>query len=161
MGNPREDLPSRSLGHPERSSSTVPVVAFLCVHNAGRSQIAAAWLRHLGGRGVEVLSGGSDPAEVVNPAAVASMQEVGIDISTYLPKSWTEDMLREADVIVTMGCGDACPVLSGATYLDWAVDDPTGLSVEAVRPIRDEIERRVRNLMLELGIPPVVDRPRQ
>jgi arsenate reductase len=134
-------------------STTTPLVVFLCIHNAGRSQMAAAWLRSLGGAGAEVFSGGSDPGSVVNPAAVASMGEVGIDIATEFPKPWTEDVLRAADVIVTMGCGDACPVFPGTRYLDWKVDDPAGLSVEEVRPIRDDIERRVRGLMTELGIP--------
>lgn len=132
---------------------TVPMVVFLCVHNAGRSQMAAAWLRHLGGKGVEVFSGGSDPGSEVNPAAIASMREVGIDIATEFPKPWTDDVLRAADVIVTMGCGDACPVFPGTRYLDWQLDDPAGMSPEAVRPIRDEIERRVRGLMAELDIP--------
>jgi protein-tyrosine-phosphatase len=117
--------------------------------------MAAAWLRHLGGEGAEVFSGGSDPGSAVNPAAIASMGEVGIDIATEFPKPWTEGVLRAADVIVTMGCGDACPVFPGTRYLDWKVDDPAGLSVEEVRPIRDDIERRVRELMTELGIPVV------
>jgi arsenate reductase len=132
---------------------TTPLVVFLCIHNAGRSQMAAAWLRSLGGAGVEVFSGGSDPGSVVNPAAVASMGEIGIDIATEFPKPWTDDILRAADVIVTMGCGDACPVFPGTRYIDWTVVDPAGLSVEEIRPIRDDIERRVRGLMSELGIP--------
>jgi arsenate reductase len=132
--------------------SAVPMVVFLCVHNAGRSQMAAGWLRHLGGDGVEVFSGGSDPAETVNPAAVAAMRAAGIDITQEFPKPWTDDVLQAADVIVTMGCGDTCPVYPGTRYLDWAVDDPAGLGVEEVGPIRDEIERRVRDLMQDLGI---------
>ena len=136
-------------------AATTPLVVFLCVHNAGRSQLAAAWLRHLGGEGVEVFSGGSNPGSAVNPAAIASMAEVGIDITTEFPKPWTEDVLRAADVIVTMGCGDACPVFPGTRYMDWKVDDPAGLPVEDVRPIRDDIERRVLDLMRELGIPVV------
>jgi len=136
-------------------AATTPMVVFLCVHNAGRSQMAAAWLRHLGGDGVEVFSGGSNPGSTVNPAAIASMAEVGIDIATEFPKPWTEDVLRAADVIVTMGCGDACPVFPETRYMDWKVDDPAGLPVQDVRPIRDDIERRVRGLMTELGVPVV------
>jgi len=138
-----------------KAAATTPLVVFLCVHNAGRSQMAAAWLRYLGGDGVEVFSGGSNPGSVVNPAAIASMGEVGIDIATEFPKPWTEDVLRAADAIVTMGCGDACPVFPGTRYMDWKVDDPAGLPVEDVRPIRDDVERRVRELMTELGIPVV------
>ena len=130
-----------------------PTVLFLCVHNAGRSQMAAAWMRHLAGDGVEVLSGGSAPAEHVNPAAVASMREVGIDITDASPRPWTEATLGAADVVVTMGCGDACPVYPGKRYVDWPLDDPAGKSVDDVRPIRDEIQRRVRALLDELGAP--------
>jgi arsenate reductase len=128
---------------------------FLCVHNAGRSQMAAGWLRHLAGDRVEVLSGGSAPGEAVNPAAVESMAEVGIDIAGQFPKPWTEETLGAADVIVTMGCGDACPVVAGKRYLDWELDDPAGRDIAAVRPIRDDIERRVRGLLAELGVDPV------
>jgi protein-tyrosine-phosphatase len=146
----------RALARTEgKVSATTPLVVFLCVHNAGRSQMAAAWLRQLGGEGVEVFSGGSNPGSAVNPAAIASMREVGIDIATEFPKPWTEDVLRAADVIVTMGCGDACPVFPGTRYMDWTVDDPAGLPLEDVRPIRDDIERRVRELMTELKIPVV------
>ena len=130
-----------------------PTVLFLCVHNAGRSQMAAGWLRHLAGDRVEVLSGGSAPAEQVNAAAVASMREVGVDIAGQSPKPWTEETLGAADVVVTMGCGDACPVYPGKRYLDWQLEDPAGKPVEAVRPIRDDIERRVRGLLAELGVP--------
>jgi protein-tyrosine-phosphatase len=136
-----------------KAPASVPMVVFLCVHNAGRSQMAAGWLRHLGGNAVEVFSGGSEPAEAVNPSAAAAMREVGIDLAEEFPKPWTDDVLRAADVIVTMGCGDTCPVYPGTRYLDWKVDDPAGLGVEEVRPIRDEIERRVRGLMRELGVP--------
>ena len=132
-----------------------PTVLFLCVHNAGRSQMAAGWLRHLAGNRVDVLSGGSAPAGQINPAAVASMREVGIDITDQFPKPWTEETLGAADVVVTMGCGDACPVYPGKRYLDWELDDPAGRPVEDVQPIRDEIERRVRLLMAELGINPL------
>lgn len=134
------------------TTPTIPLVVFLCVHNAGRSQMAAGWLEHLSGGRVEVVSGGSDPASEVNPAAVASMAHAGIDIASQFPKPWTDDILRGADVIVTMGCGDACPVYPGTRYLDWKVDDPAWLSTEEVEPIRDDIERRVRDLMAELGV---------
>ena len=130
-----------------------PTVLFLCVHNAGRSQMAAGWMRHLAGDRVRVLSGGSEPAERVNPAAVASMREVGIDIADGHPKPWTEETLGAADVVVTMGCGDACPVYPGKRYLDWQLEDPAGRPVEQVRPIRDDIERRVRGLLEDLGVP--------
>jgi protein-tyrosine-phosphatase len=143
----------RARGRSEHGDeSRAPMVVFLCVHNAGRSQMAAGWLEHLAGGGAEVFSGGSDPASEVNPAAIASMAEVGIDIAEHFPKPWTNDVLQAADVIVTMGCGDTCPVFPGVRYLDWQIDDPAGLPVEQVRPIRDDIERRVRALMAELGI---------
>ena len=129
-----------------------PTVLFLCVHNAGRSQMAAGWLSHLAGDRVEVLSGGSEPADAVNPAAVAAMAEVGIDIAGRQPQRWTDETVGVADVIVSMGCGDACPVLPGKRYLDWDLEDPAGRGVEAVRPIRDDIEQRVRGLMAELGV---------
>jgi protein-tyrosine-phosphatase len=127
-------------------------VLFLCVHNAGRSQMAAGWMRHLGGSRVDVYSGGSEPADRVNRAAVEAMAEVGIDISAELPQPWADEIVRAADVIVSMGCGDACPVYPGKRYLDWELDDPAGKPVEAVRPIRDEIERRVRALLDELAV---------
>jgi protein-tyrosine-phosphatase len=129
-----------------------PSVLFLCVHNAGRSQMAAGWMRHLGGSRVDVYSGGSEPADRVNRAAVEAMAEVGIDISAELPQPWADEIVRAADVIVSMGCGDACPVYPGKRYLDWELDDPAGKPVEAVRPIRDEIERRVRALLDELAV---------
>ncbi len=129
-----------------------PTVLFLCVHNAGRSQMAAGFLRHLGEGRVEVYSAGSEPAEAVNPAAVAAMAEVGIDISGAEPQRWTDDLVRSVDVVVTMGCGDSCPVYPGTRYVDWEIEDPAGRSVEAVRPIRDELRRRVAVLMAELGV---------
>ncbi|MBA3372858.1 MAG: arsenate reductase ArsC [Euzebyaceae bacterium] len=132
-----------------------PTVLFLCVHNAGRSQMAAGWLHHLAGDRVDVLSGGSAPAEQINAAAVESMREVGIDITDQFPKPWTEETLGAADVIVTMGCGDACPVIPGKRYLDWELDDPAGKPVEQVRPIRDDVEQRVRGLLADLGVAPV------
>ena len=131
-----------------------PSVLFLCVHNAGRSQMAAGWLRHLAGDRITVYSGGSEPAERSNPAAVAAMAELEIDIAAEVPKSWTDEMVRAADVVVTMGCGDACPLVPGKRYEDWQLDDPAGLNVESVRPIRDEIRTRVEHLMTSLGIDP-------
>ena len=130
-----------------------PKIVFLCVHNAGRSQMAAAWAQHLGREGVEVFSGGSDPASEVNPSAVRAMAEVGIDIASKRPRRWTDEIVRAADVIVTMGCGDACPVFPGTRYEDWELTDPAGRGVEAVRPIRDEIEQRVRRLLADLDVP--------
>jgi arsenate reductase (thioredoxin) len=144
-----------NVGTPTESDAREarPTVAFLCVHNAGRSQMAAGWLRHLAGDGATVVSGGSDPAAEVNPAAVVAMAEVGIDLADQRPSRWEDDTLRGADVVVTMGCGDSCPVFPGVRYVDWDLPDPSGKPVEEVRPIRDEIERRVRELMAELKIP--------
>jgi protein-tyrosine-phosphatase len=130
-----------------------PAVLFLCVHNAGRSQMAMGWFQHLAGDRAIAWSGGSQPGREVNPAAVAVMREVGIDIAGEFPKPWTDEVVRAADVVVTMGCGDACPVFPGKRYEDWTLDDPAGLGVDAVRPIRDEIERRVRRLLAELHVP--------
>jgi arsenate reductase len=132
---------------------TVPSVLFVCVHNAGRSQMAAGWLRSLAGNSVEVRSAGSLPGDQVNPAAVAAMAEVGIDITGQRPKVLTVDAVDASDVVITMGCGDVCPVFPGKRYLDWALEDPAGQGVEAVRPIRDEIETRVRTLLAELAVP--------
>jgi protein-tyrosine-phosphatase len=137
-----------------RAETTRPAVLFLCVHNAGRSQMAAAWMRHLAGDRADVFSGGSEPAEALNPGAVAAMAEAGIDISAEQPRPWTDEMVRTADAVVTMGCGDACPFYPGRRYLDWEIEDPAGKGVERIRPIRDEIERRVRSLIGELGIEP-------
>jgi protein-tyrosine-phosphatase len=131
-----------------------PSVLFLCVHNAGRSQMAAGWMRHLAGDQVDVFSGGSEPAEEINRAAIAAMAEVGIGIGDQLPQPWADEVVRAADVIVTMGCGDACPIYPGKRYVDWELDDPAGRPVEEVRAIRDEIERRVRALMSEIGLEP-------
>jgi arsenate reductase len=128
-----------------------PSVLFVCVHNAGRSQMAAGWLRHLAGDAVEVRSAGSLPGDQVNPAAVQAMAEVGIDISGQQPKVLTTDAVEASDVVVTMGCGDACPVFPGTRYLDWDLEDPAGKGVESVRPIRDEIEALVRRLLRELS----------
>ncbi|NBP50324.1 MAG: arsenate reductase ArsC [Actinobacteria bacterium] len=129
-----------------------PTVLFVCVHNAGRSQMAAAWLRTLSGGAVDVYSGGSMPASEVNPAAAAAMREVGIDITDQQPRRFSADDVQAADVVVTMGCGDTCPIFPGKRYEDWALDDPAGLGVEAVRPIRDEIRRRVEALLADLGV---------
>lgn len=129
---------------------SVPSVLFVCVHNAGRSQMAAAWLTHLAGDRVEVRSAGSAPADSVNPAAVEAMREAGIDMSAQTPKILTTDAVRASDVVITMGCGDTCPVFPGKRYLDWKLADPAGQGIAAVRPIRDEIESRIRALLVEL-----------
>ncbi|MEU2433278.1 arsenate reductase ArsC [Streptomyces sp. NPDC007861] len=128
-----------------------PSVLFVCVHNAGRSQMAAGWLSHLAGDRIEVRSAGSAPADQVNPAAVEAMREVGIDISAETPKVLTVDAVKESDVCITMGCGDTCPVFPGKRYLDWTLDDPAGQGVESVRPIRDEIRKLVEGLIEELA----------
>ncbi|MEO5838114.1 MAG: arsenate reductase ArsC [Acidimicrobiales bacterium] len=143
----------RALGKVEGSlPSTVPGVLFLCVHNAGRSQMAAGWLRHLAGDRVTVYSGGSEPASEINPAAIAAMAEVGVDITEEFPKPWTDEVVRAADVVITMGCGDACPLYPGKRYEDWELADPAGQDVAAVRPIRDEIRERVEALITSLTI---------
>ena len=130
--------------------SDKPSVLFVCVHNAGRSQMAAGFLTHLSGAQVEVRSAGSIPGDQVNPSAVAAMAEVGIDISSQRPKILTTDAVQASDVVITMGCGDACPIFPGKRYLDWDLDDPAGQGVEAVRPIRDEIKTRIQTLLGEL-----------
>lgn len=130
-----------------------PSVLFVCVHNAGRSQMAAAYLAHLSGGAVEVRSAGSAPADQVNPAAVEAMAEEGIDIAAEVPKVLTTDAVRESDVVVTMGCGDTCPIFPGKRYEDWELDDPAGKGVEAVRPIRDQIKGRILTLLEELDLP--------
>jgi arsenate reductase (thioredoxin) len=127
-----------------------PRVVFLCVHNAGRSQMAAGWMTHLARKRVEVFSGGSNPADDVNPVAVEAMAEVGIDIGDATPRPWTDEVLRGADVIVTMGCGDSCPVYPGKRYVDWELTDPAGRPLPEVRVVRDEIKRRVEGLLSEL-----------
>ncbi|WP_239346404.1 MULTISPECIES: arsenate reductase ArsC [unclassified Frankia] len=136
--------------------STKPSVLFVCVHNAGRSQLAAGWLSHLAAGAIEVRSAGSMPAEQINPAAVAAMAEVGIDITTQTPKILTIEAVEASDVVITMGCGDACPVFPGKRYEDWKLDDPAGQSVDAVRTIRDDIQTRVEKLIAEL-LPTVPD----
>lgn len=127
-----------------------PRVVFLCVHNAGRSQMAAGWARHLGGDAVEVFSGGSDPASEVNPAAVEAMAEAGVDITANQPQRWTDEIVAAADVVITMGCGDECPLFPGVRYEDWPLPDPAGQGVDAVRPIRDDIKARVEGLLASL-----------
>ncbi len=127
-----------------------PTVLFVCVHNAGRSQMAAGYLRALAGDDVEVLSAGSEPKDAINPVAVAAMAEEGIDIAGGTPKVLTVDAVRESDVVITMGCGDACPFFPGKRYEDWQLDDPAGQGIEAVRPIRDEIRRRIETLLAEI-----------
>jgi len=131
----------------------VPVVLFLCTHNAGRSQMALGFFAHLAADRAIAWSGGTDPADRINPAAIAAMAERGIDISGEFPKPWTDETVRAADVVITMGCGDACPVFPGKRYEEWVLDDPAGWDVPGVRPVRDEIERRVRNLLEELALP--------
>jgi arsenate reductase len=135
-----------------------PIVLFLCVHNAGRSQMALGWFNHLAAGRAIAWSGGTEPGSEVNPAAVAAMAEVGIDITGEFPKPWTDEIVRAADVVVTMGCGDVCPLYPGTRYADWELDDPAGLDVAAVRPIRDDIRRRVEHLLDEVepmaGWPP-------
>ncbi|WP_371799376.1 arsenate reductase ArsC [Streptomyces sp. NBC_01707] len=128
-----------------------PSVLFVCIHNAGRSQMAAAYLTHLAGDRVQVRSAGSAPADTINPAVVEAMSELGIDISAEAPKVLTVEAVRASDVVITMGCGDTCPVFPGKRYLDWALPDPAGRGVDAVRPIRDEIERRIRGLIDEIA----------
>ncbi|MFL6081432.1 MAG: arsenate reductase ArsC [Ornithinibacter sp.] len=138
-----------------QSDADRPSVLYVCIHNAGRSQMAAAYTRHLSGGAVEVLSAGSEPADRVNPSAVAAMAEDGIDITAEAPKVLTTDAVRASDVVITMGCGDTCPIFPGKRYEDWVLEDPAGKGVESVRPIRDEIKGRVLALLAELGVTPV------
>lgn len=135
----------------EFAVSDKPSVLFVCVHNAGRSQMAAAYLTHLAGDRVEVRSAGSAPADSVNPAVVTALLEEGIDISAETPKVLTVDAVRESDVVITMGCGDVCPIFPGKRYEDWVLEDPAGHGVDAVRPIRDEIRRRIEVLISEIS----------
>ncbi len=130
-----------------------PTVLFLCVHNAGRSQMAMGFFTQLAGDSAVAWSGGSEPDSSVNPAAIEAMRERGIDISAEYPKPWTDEVVRAADVVISMGCGDACPIFPGKRYEEWVLDDPAGLDVAAVRPVRDEIERRVRVLLAEFDVP--------
>ena len=135
-----------------KANDGLPTVLFLCVHNAGRSQMALGWFNHLAGDRAVSWSGGSEPGTEVNPAAIAAMAEVGIDISDEFPKPWTDEIVRAADVVITMGCGDACPLFPGKRYEDWVLDDPAGQDLDAVRPIRDEIGQRVRELLDSLHV---------
>ncbi|MFY8237608.1 MAG: arsenate reductase ArsC [Ilumatobacteraceae bacterium] len=128
----------------------MPGVLFLCIHNAGRSQMAAAFARDLSGGRVDILSGGSEPADSVNPVAVEVMTEIGIDISQFVPQKFNDDLLNAVDVVVTMGCGDTCPYIPGKRYIDWPLDDPKGRPIEDVRRIRDEIRDRVADLLTQL-----------
>jgi len=132
--------------------SAQPAVLFLCVHNAGRSQMALGWFNHLAAGRAIAWSGGSEPGTEINPSAIAAMAEVGIDITGEYPKPWTDEIVRAADVVITMGCGDACPFYPGKRYEDWALEDPAGQGVEAVRPIRDEIRGRVTELLKSLDV---------
>jgi arsenate reductase len=129
-----------------------PTVLFLCTHNAGRSQMALGFFTHLAGNAAVAWSGGSEPAEAVNPVAIEAMRERGIDISREFPKPWTDEIVKAADVVITMGCGDACPIVPGKRYEEWDLPDPAGQDLTAVRPIRDDIERRVRALLDQLGV---------
>jgi arsenate reductase len=138
-------------------TATIPTVLFVCVHNAGRSQMAAGWLEALGSGRVRVLSAGSMPADQINPKAIEAMAEVGIDIGSNQPKVLTDGAVHESDVVITMGCGDACPFYPGKRYEDWKLDDPAGQGIEAVRPIRDEIRERIEALLVSLGIAPAPD----
>jgi arsenate reductase len=140
----------RHLTEQENAVSAKPTVLFVCVHNAGRSQMAAGWLRHLAGDAVEVRSAGSEPADSINPVAVQAMAEVGIDITGQTPRKLEHATAQDSDVIVTMGCGDACPVFPGKRYEDWPLDDPAGQGIETVRRIRDDIRARVEKLLTEL-----------
>ncbi len=135
-----------------KHDDSLPVVLFLCVHNAGRSQMALGWFTKLAGGRAVAWSGGSEPGVEVNPAAVEAMAEVGIDITAEYPKPWTDEILQAADVVITMGCGDACPIFPGKRYEDWTLEDPAGQGVETVRPIRDEIGERVQKLLADLGV---------
>ena len=136
-------------------ADTKPAVLFLCTHNAGRSQMALGYFNYLAGDQGVAWSGGSEPGTEINPAAVAAMAEVGIDITGEYPKPWTDEIVRAADVVVTMGCGDACPLYPGKRYENWELPDPAGQGIDAVRPIRDDVEDRVRHLLADLGINPV------
>jgi arsenate reductase (thioredoxin) len=142
-----------ALVHAEsRAAGRVPSVLFLCVHNAGRSQMALGWFTHLAGDRAIAWSGGSEPVAQVNPGAVAAMAEVGIDISQEFPKPWADEFVLGADVVVTMGCGDACPLMPGKQYEDWEFEDPAGKTIEEIRPIRDEIRDRISDLLQRLAV---------
>jgi len=133
-----------------RRDDGVPIVLFLCVHNAGRSQMALGWFNRLAGGQALAWSGGSEPATEVNPSAIEAMREVGVNLATEFPKPWTDEIVRAADVVVTMGCGDACPIFPGKRYEDWELTDPAGQPIEVVREVRDEIRTRIEKLVVEL-----------
>jgi len=146
---------TRPVGHEgKRIAGMASSVLFLCVHNSGRSQMAAGWLSHIADGAIEVFSGGSEPAEALNPLAVQAMAEIGIDIAATTPRMWTDDDLHAADVIITMGCGDICPVYRGKRYEDWQLIDPADQPIEVIRTVRDDIERRVRHLVATLNTEP-------
>ena len=147
----RQNCENYTLGV-ANSHTKKPAVLFVCVHNAGRSQMAAGWVRHLAQDRVDIYSGGSNPGKQLNPAAVEAMREVGIDIANESPKLFDVEHVKAADAVITMGCGDECPIFPGKRYEDWALEDPAGLGVDAVRPIRDEIRRRVVELLNDLSI---------
>jgi arsenate reductase (thioredoxin) len=160
------DSPAQYAEH--RHPDAIPTVLFLCTHNAGRSQIALGFFNHLAGDHAVGWSGGSEPGNEINPAAVQAMAEVGIDITGEFPKPWTDEIVQAADVVITMGCGDACPIFPGKRYENWELEDPAGQSIEAIRPIRDDIEERVRRLLAGLRViacdriglePPACDAP--
>lgn len=132
----------------------MPGILFLCIHNAGRSQMAAGFARAMGGESVRIFSGGSEPADQVNPVAIEAMREVDIDIAGYVPQKFTDELLNRVDVVVTMGCGDTCPYVPGKRYIDWPLDDPRGQSIDVVRRVRDEIRTHVAALLAELGSNP-------
>ena len=134
------------------AAGKIPTVLFLCVHNAGRSQMALGWFNHLAGGAAVAWSGGSEPGSEINPAAVQAMAEVGIDISGEFPKPWTDEIVRAADAVITMGCGDACPIVPGKRYEDWVLDDPAGKDVAVVRAVREEIRAHVEELLASLGV---------
>jgi arsenate reductase (thioredoxin) len=140
------------VGDDPNDAQDLPAVLFLCVHNAGRSQMGLGWLKHLGGDRVVGYSGGSAPAASINPVAVEAMREVGVDISQEFPKRWTDEVVRAVDVVVSMGCGDTCPYYPGKRYLDWTLTDPAGAGIETVRLVRDEIRVHVETLLTELGV---------
>ena len=156
MSTPDDHLPE-PMSDPAHgqgdSRNTLPAVLFLCVHNAGRSQMALGWFTHLAGDRAVAWSGGSEPVAEINPSAVAVMAEIGIDIAQEYPKPWTAEIVQAADVVITMGCGDACPFYPGTRYEDWTLEDPAGQDLDAVRAIRDDIEQRVRTLLASLDVP--------
>jgi arsenate reductase (thioredoxin) len=153
-GTLRPSTPQRARESRGKVDDGRPTVLFLCTHNAGRSQMALGYFTHLAGENAVAWSGGSEPGVEVNPSAIEAMDEVGIDITGEFPKPWTDEIVQAADVVVTMGCGDACPIFPGKRYENWELPDPAGQAVDAVRPIRDDIEGRVRRLLEELGITP-------